>query len=261
VPVCTKCQIEKGDAEFSKETRKRNGLRSQCKVCRSRQNAARFKERPAEELTAIKRVWYHATIDTRREVDRERYRKNPARYEAKNKRWNAKNPDTVRGYKRAWTARNPEYLKAKGAAYYAANRGTEQARLKAWEAANPAKRAAISRKWRRANPDAVRAFYSHRRANEKRAVPKWETQAIQRERAWRVQHPDMTLDHIVPITPPKAATLGGRPLTSHAKKYFVGPLIPLVYGFHTESNWQPLTKSENSRKNNFDWPHAPWRSD
>lgn len=45
---------------------------------------------------------------------------------------------------------------------------------------------------------------------------------------------------------------------AHKKGRFIGPLIPLVYGFHTPANWQSLSKSANSIKGNRDWPCAPW---
>ena len=129
---------------------------------------------------------------------------------------------------------------------------------KRWRDANPEKTAESYRKWQQANPDKVRAASSHRRAATRRAIPQWETDAKARELQWRKDHPGMTLDHIVPITPPMAITLGGRPPNWWSRKKFVGPLLPLVYGFHTEANWAPLPFHENARKGNRDWPDSPW---
>src|ERR1700737_3879626 len=78
------------------------------------------------------------------------------------------------------------------------------------------------------------------------------------EPPWGKENPGMTLDHIVPITPPMAFTLGGKPANWRSRSSFVGPLIPIVYGFQQKANWAPLPFHENARKGNRDWPDSPW---
>lgn len=114
------------------------------------------------------------------------------------------------------------------------------------------------RKWGKDNPEKSRAYNSLKRAALRRAVPRWGIDVVKIESEWRKANPGFSLDHIVPITPPLSVALGARPLHGREKTSFVGPLIPLVYGFHTPANWQPLTLAENASKSNRIWPCAPW---
>jgi hypothetical protein len=142
-------------------------------------------------------------------------------------------------------------------AAYSVNPTTFLERKKAYKERNPEKVRAGNREYKRKNPGKVCAHTTVRNVRKRNAIPTWETDALAAEIQWRKDHPGMTLDHIVPITPPASASLGGRPM-HRSNRSFVGPLIPLVYGLHTQANWQPLENRENARKNNRDWPHSPW---
>ena len=130
-------------------------------------------------------------------------------------------------------------------------------RKKSYRARNLEKVREGHRKYKKENPERGCAQTTARNARKRNAIPPWETNVIAAETQWRKDYPGMTLDHIVPITPPVSASLGGRPI-HRSNRTFVGPLIPIVYGLHTRANWQPLENLENARKNNRDWPDAPW---
>lgn len=197
----------------------------------------------------------------------------PKKYSAMSKRWAQANPEKVAEGRKRCGPENKEKRKLSRAAHEARNPGAQAAKsrrtrannpeghkatLKNWQQANPEKLQGYYRKYQKTHPDKIRASSSRRRAMKQRAIPVWEADALSRELEWRKTHPGMTLDHIVPITPPMATTLGGKPPNWWARKKFIGPLLPLVYGFHTEPNWAPLPFHENARKGNRDWPDSPW---
>ena len=240
--VCTKCLIDKADSEFIPRPDRPKGITSRCRLC----------------CNAANRVT-HA--------------KNRKKYAEGKKRWEAANPEKVAAGRKRRSPENKEKRKLSRAAHEVRNPGAQAAKSKRfresnpeaykasrkkWELANAHKLPEIYRKWQQANPDKVRINASCRRSTKKRAIPKWEVDARARELQWRKENPGMTLDHIVPITPPMAFTLGGKPANWRSRSSFVGPLIPIVYGFHTEANWAPLPFHENARKGNRDWPDSPW---
>jgi len=231
--ICANCGIKKSRDKFCKKETSSDGLFSYCRDC-SAEKAREYRKRyrlknpiPARP----KPEKYTVLAKTCSKCSTQKAAQDFTR--------NSRNLDGLRSWCRAC---DKDYVTT----------ARQSGRLN-----RDALRAAVKR-WADANPDVYRVHNAYRRANKARALPPWETDAIAREREWRKRHPDMVLDHIVPISPPRAATLGGRSLSAEERKRFVGPLVPLVYGFHTEANWQPLSKSENSRKGNRDWPHAPW---
>ena len=153
---------------------------------------------------------------------------------------------------------DPERATKVREAWEAENLGRLAKYSKDWESKNPGKAREARSKWWAANPDRTVTYRSLRRAAMLNAVPAWEIGPRGSEQAWRRSNPGMALDHIVPVTSPLACTLGGKPMSWQMRRKFVGPLIPIVYGFHTQANWQPLPKSENSRKSNRHWPDSPW---
>jgi hypothetical protein len=240
---CSVCFVEKARDEFYLSKEKRNGLMSRCKDCQNASSVARAKRNPEKAAKA-------------------------------NERWRLNNPDTVRKLKEDWVAANPERVREHGRTNYARHRESRIASAKQYfqekpevnaratkryAERNPEKTREKSARWRKANPERARRQSSSWRVARLRAVPPWMTyeEAKERELQWRLAdgHAGMELDHIVPLTPPLAKTLGGKPTRSRT---FVGPLIPIVYGWHYEANWQPLKRKENITKGNRDWPDSPW---
>ena len=240
---CSVCHIEKGRDEFYPSKEKRNGVMSRCKDCQNASSAVWAKENPDKTKQARKR-WRDANPDI--------VRKNKAD-------WTAANPEKVREHARAGYARNRESRIASAKRYFQEKPEVNARATKRYAEKNPEKTREKSARWRKENPERARRQSSSWRVARLRAVPPWMTyeEAKGRELQWRLadEHAGMELDHIVPLTPPLAKTLGGKPTRSRT---FVGPLIPIVYGWHYEANWQPLTRTENIVKGNRDWPDAPW---
>jgi hypothetical protein len=140
---------------------------------------------------------------------------------------------------------------------YAENPEVFSERKKSYRARNRDKVLASNSEYKKNNRERDAAHVTARNARKRNAIPPWETDVIAAETQWRKDHPGMTLDHIVPITPPVSVSLGGKPVHK-SNRTFIGPLIPIVYGLHTQANWQPLENLQNASKNNRDWPDSPW---
>jgi hypothetical protein len=181
---------------------------------------------------------------------------------ADTKEYYERNKEKTANRKRIYQKENKEELNTQGREYYWKNREERLIKTKEYRDSNLEKITERDRvrlkKYRKDNPERTRASQSARRALKLRSIPKWETDIRLKEVEWRKQHPGMSLDHIVPITPPLSLNLGGKPLCAASRKRFIGPLVPIVYGFHTPANWQPLTLRENISKGNRDWPDSPW---
>ncbi len=240
--VCTKCLADKADSEFYRRAGRPKGITSQCKFCCNASSRAQWGKSAGKYAETAKK-WREA---------------NPEKISAARERSGPENKEKRRLSRAAHEIRNPGAQAAKARRFRENNPRANAIASKRWRIANPEANAASLKKWQKKNPDKVRAASSSKRAAARRAIPRWETDAKSRELQWRKKNPGMTLDHIVPISPPMAVTLGAKPANWQRRKSFVGPLIPLVYGFHTEANWAPLLFHENARKGNRDWPDSPW---
>ena len=134
--TCTKCKETKQLTEFSKETRNRSGLRSQCKACRSIADSEYIAANPG------KRKEYLAD-------------------------WQAANRGKVRANQAKWRAAHPDKVKARHAAYHAANYEKINASHAQRHEANPDKAKAREAKWRAAHPEACRIKCHNRRARKR----------------------------------------------------------------------------------------------
>ena len=135
VKTCTTCKIEKPIAQFYKNKRRLDGLKSQCKTCCSVAIKARYAA-DIDKMHAYHAAYYAANIDRRR---------------AANAKWRAVNLDQVRAYSANWRAAN----KKKAAASFAA-----------WRAANLEKCRAAIAAYRSAHPEAQRIARQNRRARK-----------------------------------------------------------------------------------------------
>lgn len=141
--VCAACGQEKPAAEFHKNARMLDGLRSSCKPCvlaTNRQSVLRHHEKRKAEKRAVYReqrdtpeyrayvkAYQEATKERKREYDREYLRKNRERATRRAAEWNK---------------RNPEKRSAIGISYSARRRsleagGISTADLAKWKAAQP----------------------------------------------------------------------------------------------------------------------------
>lgn len=88
--VCSKCGGAKSPCSFSADKSKKDGLRTQCKACRS----------------AIDRGYYKQNGGAIRERAMSRYEQNKSSHRVTMKRWAEKNPEKVVRSRRAWRERN-----------------------------------------------------------------------------------------------------------------------------------------------------------
>jgi hypothetical protein len=239
--VCTKCLIDKADSEFGVDRTKKNGLRAHCKVCRSVEKKL-YREANKEKISESAKAYHQANKEKRSAAGRIQRARRKDEIQIRHKNYREANREKILSYNLDYRQRNKDKISESGKVYYETNKE---------------KCAIANRRCQLARPEIGRAASSSRRARKLRAIPSWEIDIRRTEVAWREANPGVELDHVVPLTPPVAVTLGGRPI-SRNNRTFIGPLIPLVYGFHTPANWQPLGMTENRRKGNRDWPNSPW---
>jgi len=122
---CPTCKETKAVSAFGRDSKKKDGLRSECKEC----------------VREYARVWRAANSEKVRERNRVYYAANPEKVNEKSRVYRAANPEKVREYARV---------------YYAANPDKVNEAVRVWQAANPEKGREASRVYRKANPDKVR---------------------------------------------------------------------------------------------------------
>lgn len=151
--TCNKCGETKPVAEFSKDSSKRDGLRSHCKEC-VRISAAAYYATNSEDRKAYTANWRAA---------------NPEKAKASKDAYRAANHEKIKANKAARYAANPEKARAAAVAYYAANPEKRRAASAAYRAANPVMTRSTIAAWQAANPEAVRIHRQNRRARETEA--------------------------------------------------------------------------------------------
>lgn len=123
--TCTKCDTEKHLDEFSKHSKRKDGLQSSCKTC-----AAEYK------LNNSDRIKSRGVI----------YRKlNHDRVVANTAAWHKANPDKVKAHKYSYYDKNRKKIAAASAIWCAANPEKRKAAMAAWFAANPELRTIYNR--------------------------------------------------------------------------------------------------------------------
>jgi len=172
--ACRVCGITKPSSEFYRRRSDGDGLRSECKSCRSAANRAR-KDADPERYAATKRAWHEANRDSQL---------------LKNKAWRETNKERHLASVKAWQTDNQERIAI--------------ARRK-WRKENKHRHANTHKNWCGANPDLIRAYAAARRAMKLQATPSWANRdaiieyyedavrlSAETGYAWHV-------DHIVPL--------------------------------------------------------------
>jgi 5-methylcytosine-specific restriction endonuclease McrA len=120
---CTKCGERKPGttAYFGRHARKRDGLRSACKVCES----------------AYGKVYYANNAEKRCANTRKWRLENPEKNKTRTQKWRTDNAEKVRATKRARYARNPDKAREDNRTYYAENLPEMRAQKRAYRAAHP----------------------------------------------------------------------------------------------------------------------------
>lgn len=110
---CSRCQVIKPFSEFSKCSRERLGIRSQCKLCIS--TASKTSRDPVKE----------------RERGRVYRAANPTKAYGRSKAWRIANADRCRQRDKMWRAKNPERVRVVSERYYEKVRKDPKFRLQA----------------------------------------------------------------------------------------------------------------------------------
>jgi hypothetical protein len=220
--VCTKCKTVRLLSEFSKCTKAKDGLNTQCRSCLK----ARYLEN-REKILADKKEYYDNTRELILEKTKTRRENNPEKVAESCRRWNKNHPEKARAGKTAWKVANPEKVLKGRRAYYESHK--EQI-------------AEYAKAQRKANPGEFNARAAARRATKKQAIPLWF---------------DSEKEAIIALYEAARArsTLEGIP-------YHVDHIVPLkagpVRGLHCLANLQIITGRENQSKNNLYWPGQDW---
>lgn len=141
--ICTKCRLQKPLDQFHKFKHSKDGLKSRCKECNTR-DAVEYAQRNHEKTAARIAEWQRANRD---------------KCNANFLRWTERHPETHRLQSKARDAKRKENGKAQ-----------------AWIDANRDKVRAIKSAWKKRNLAWVASDASKRRAIQLRAVPGWADQ-------------------------------------------------------------------------------------
>ena len=119
--ICSKCKQEKSVGEFNKETRKKYGLRTECRECSKQyyaENKEKFKENyklyRAESKENIKKYnkKYYAENKEKIKESRKQYReKNPKKIKEIAKKYYLENSEEIRKNKKQYREKNLEIYK------------------------------------------------------------------------------------------------------------------------------------------------------
>lgn len=168
--ICSKCKQKKPYCMFYFDSRKKDGLQSQCKSC--------FKVR--NEKNKEQRKLY-------------------------NELWKSKNKEQIKQYSKKYYEENHERIKESAKKYHADNAEKAKKRMKDAYWADPKKSVARSKQWKKENSFKVNAINANRRAMQLNATPKWANlSAIKIEyelAAWcsKVMSEPYHVDHIIPL--------------------------------------------------------------
>jgi len=147
---CSTCKETKAVSAFSRGSRAKDGLRSQCKEC----------------VREASRVYYAANSEKLNEKKRVYHAANSEKLNEKKRVYHAANSDKEREKSRVYQAANSEKLNEKSRVYRAANPEKAREAVRVWRAANPEKVRERERVYRAANPEKVRVYSQRRRARK-----------------------------------------------------------------------------------------------
>jgi len=212
---CSQCGQVKPLTEFSKDSGKKNGRRSECKQCGSMRQKERLAANP-EKRRASWRAWYWKDPVRGCERVKAAYRKDPKKVIARAKTYYQANLDQERQKDRAYREANRELLRQRDRIRKETKREAINARTRELRRLIPEKAEkdrARSRAWQKAHPDKFRvisktAFHA-RRARERNApgrfsYQEWESLKVQYDYTCLCcgrQEPEVKLtpDHVIPL--------------------------------------------------------------
>lgn len=196
---CSKCKIEKDLSAFSKQSRKKDGLRPSCKKCCSDADA----------------IYRSENLERERSRHSAYYKENKEAYKDRSIVWRRENPEKYKECHDSWKARNQQYWKI----HYSKNKRSYDARSKDWRLKNKSKTSVICKKWASLNPEKVLEKSRNRRSMEAGAEGK---------------HTAADVRAIFNNQRGLCANCHAKLLKSGKQKFHVDHIMPLVLG---GSNW------------------------
>lgn len=211
---CSRCNTEKEDHAFGKNSSKKDGLTTYCKEC----------------IKSYYIVWDNENPESRKKAQKKYRENNKEKTFQATKKWRKENREKVNLIKRVWRFLNRERINEQKRELYKKNKDFILARQreKAWYKTERARE--TSKKWREENKERIRVSNRNRKSALKNvagslSLEEWqEIKDMYGNKCLCCGRSDvkLTIDHVVPIK------LGGS---------------------NTADNIQPLCGSCNSRKN------------
>lgn len=109
--TCSKCKVEKDVSAFSKNRRKKDGLRPECKACQAETNRKEYSKNK-ESRAETSRKWQAENKERHRELSRNWVASNKERVAETGRKWYEDNKERRLGTVRTWRQAHPDKLKA-----------------------------------------------------------------------------------------------------------------------------------------------------
>lgn len=187
--LCTKCQELRCVGNYTKDKRLKSGLKSQCRVCSSKENRA-WRQNNQEYNRSRKNEWNNVNRNKVNERSKQHYHNNPGVYQ-QIKQHRQEDLEKYRESIRDFRKKHPERIKVY----------TKRYRKKHPE---------LYRSWMKSNPGKGAAYQAARRAIKTQAggsytVQEWEALKAQYDYTClccgrREPAIKLTADHVIPIT-------------------------------------------------------------
>jgi hypothetical protein len=191
-------------------------------------------------------AWRAANLDVAKALNRKSKEANPERVKRNRREHYVANRDKEIAQVRAWQASNPERVKILDKRSYYANIEANRQQARLWARANPQKRAASLLRYHYARQVATLTWFDAASTQSAYAAAQFMSMVTGE---W------YNVDHIVPLQSPKLQSLSGN---TFRPRLFVGPLLPVVQGFHHAGNLQVIPRAHNQSKSNRVWPNMPY---
>lgn len=229
--TCTKCKLTKESCDYTKDSRRKDGLNVWCREC------TRLNSRNADPEKAKLRSakWYSENKSRHADNVKSWLLSNPGKSAEYSKKWRTDNPEKSAESSRNWYAKNRSVKLAADKSRRELNLDEFLARERASYIRNRDSALAKNARWRESNKPAIAAHAAKRRSAKAERTPPWLSAD---------QHEQILQFHI------EAAEL----TKSTGVVHHVDHIVPLrgksVSGLHVPWNMQILRAIDNLKKSN-----------